>query len=612
MPIWVDTSHYWITHNRGNDASQGWRYNMDQIIQKRIEEWTKPPFDQNTIEEIRKLVDEKNEKELIERFYTILEFGTGGLRGILGAGTNRMNIYTVGMAAQGLANYILKKGRQKDGVVIACDSRRMSRRFLEETASIMAANGIRAYVFDDIAPTPLCSFAIRHLKAVSGVVITASHNPPEYNGFKVYWDDGGQVVPPDDKAIIEEVKRIQSIAEIKKIPFEDGIKTDYIIPIGEDILNEYLKHLEQKALREKKPSSVRIVYSPLHGTGYKIVPRVLSHFGFTDIHVVEQQAIPDGNFPTVEYPNPEEKPAMQMALDLAKKVDADIVIATDPDADRMGVGFKDEKGEYVLINGNQIGTMLEYYLLKRLSDSKRLPQNAHIIKTIVTTDLQDEIAHAFGCNVINVLTGFKWIAMKIKEIESKGENFIFGGEESYGYLPVDFVRDKDAISACYFFSEMADYLKSEGRTLSDFLDEIYTRFHLYIEDLYSLTLKGIEGMTQIRQIMQAFRQNLPTEFAATKVISTYDIQNLVIKDFTSGKTSPIETLPKSDVLQFILEDGSKITMRPSGTEPKIKFYFSVKDKTKKETLEEKKSALLQKISRYKESLMEKVYDVIKK
>ncbi len=579
---------------------------MEPTIQKRIEEWTKPPFDQDTIDEIKKLVSEKNEKELTERFYTTLEFGTGGLRGVLGAGTNRMNIYTVGMAAQGLANYIIQKGRQSDGVVIACDSRRMSRRFLEETASIMAGNGIRAYVFGDIAPTPMCSFAIRQLKAVSGAVITASHNPPEYNGFKVYWDDGGQVVPPQDKEIIEEVKRIQSIVAIKKMPFEEGIKSGLITTIGDDIIAQYISQLEKKALWPKAASNVRIVYSPLHGTGYTIVPRVLAHFGFTDVHLVKGQAVPDGNFPTVEYPNPEEKAAMQMALDLAKNVNADIVLATDPDADRMGVAFKSASGEYALINGNQIGTMLEYYLLKRLSESKSLPKAATVIKTIVTTDLQEEIAHSFGCAVINVLTGFKWIAMKMKELDAKGDTFVFGGEESYGYLPVDFVRDKDAVSACYFFAEMTDYLRSQGRTLSDFLDEIYTVYNLYLEDLHSLTLKGIEGMEQIGRIMESFRKNPPDEFAGVKVRSVHDIKNLTGKDITSGTVTQLEGLPKSDVLQFFLEDGSKITMRPSGTEPKIKFYFSAKEKTEKEKLEETKKQVKEKIERYKEALLEKV------
>jgi phosphoglucomutase len=485
----------------------------------------------------------------------------------------------------------------------------MSRRFLEETASIMAGNGIRAFVFEDIAPTPICSFAIRHLKAVSGAVITASHNPPEYNGFKVYWDDGGQVVPPQDKEIIEEVKRIQSISEIKKIPFEEGKTSGLIITAGDDIIEAYIAELEKKALRPKAASGVRIVYSPLHGTGYKIIPRILAHFGFNDVHVVKEQAIPDGNFPTVEYPNPEEKAAMQMSLDLAQKVNADIVLATDPDADRMGVAFKSSNGEYILINGNQIGTMLEYYLLKRLSESNALPTNAMVIKTIVTTDLQDEIARSFGCEVINVLTGFKWIAMKMKELDAKGQTFIFGGEESYGYLPVDFVRDKDAASACYFFAEMTDYLRTQGRTLSDFLNEIYANYHLYLEDLHSLTLKGIEGMEQISRIMESFRNNPPAEFSGINVLSSYDIKNLTVKELQSGATRAISHLPKSDVLQFLLEDGSKITMRPSGTEPKIKFYFSAKEKAETAVLDEKKTLLKQKIERLKQSLLEKVKTV---
>lgn len=582
---------------------------MDQVIQKRIEEWTNPPFDKDTIDEIKKLASEKNEKELTERFYTTLEFGTGGLRGILGAGTNRMNIYTVGMAAQGLANYIARKNRSSDGVVIACDSRRMSRRFLEETASIMAGNGIRTYVFADIAPTPLCSFAIRELKAVSGVVITASHNPPEYNGFKVYWDDGGQVVPPQDKEIIEEVRQICSITEIKKIAFGEGITSGLIYTIGEDIIAKYVSLLEKKTLRPKAPSNVRIVYSPLHGTGYSIVPRVLLHFGFNDVHLVKEQATPDGNFPTVEYPNPEEKAALQLSLELAKKVNADIVLATDPDADRMGVAFKTHSGEYALINGNQIGTMLEYYLLKRLVESKGLPKGATVIKTIVTTDLQEEIAHFFGCNTINVLTGFKWIAMKMKELDLKGEYFVFGGEESYGYLPIDFVRDKDAVSACYFFAEMTDYLSSQGRTLSDFLDEIYATFHLYLEDLHSLTLKGIEGMEQIGRIMESFRTTPPAEFAGIKVLLVHDIKNLMEKNLASGTITPLEGLPASDVLQFFLEDGSKITMRPSGTEPKIKFYFSSKEKADKGNLEDLKKQVKEKIERYKNAMLEKIKDI---
>lgn len=580
---------------------------MDQIIRKRIEEWTKHPFDTATISEIKALENANNEKELTERFYTTLEFGTGGLRGIMGAGTNRMNVYTVGMAAQGLANYIILKGRAKDGVVIACDSRRMSDRFREEAASIMAGNGIRVYVFDDIAPTPLCSFAIRHLRAVSGIVITASHNPPEYNGFKAYWDDGGQVVPPQDREIIEEVKKIDSIASIKKIAFNEGVRSGLITVIGDDVRKAYIDALSKKALRPAAPSDIKIVYSPLHGTGYKIVPSVLAHFGFTKLFPVKEQSVPDGNFPTVEYPNPEEKPALELSLALARRENADIILATDPDADRMGVGFKDKNGEYLLINGNQIGTMLEYYLLSRLTAEKKMPRDAAVIKTIVTTDLQEEIAKSFGCATENVLTGFKWIALKMREYDEKGGGtFVFGGEESYGYLPVDFVRDKDAVSACYFFAEMADWLRTRGMDLIDFLDEIYVKHHLYLEDLHSLTLKGLDGMEKIGAIMGAFRANPPKEFAGTTVGCVSDIKNLKMKDMKTGADHPIEGLPKSDVLQFFLDDGSKVTMRPSGTEPKIKFYFSVKGKTDKAGIEAGKAALKKKIDELKKALLEKV------
>jgi len=580
---------------------------MDQLILKRIAEWTKPPFDSATIAEIRALEEAKNEKELAERFYTTLEFGTGGLRGVLGAGTNRMNVYTVGMAAQGLANYIIMKGRAQDGVVIACDSRRMSDRFREEAASIMAGNGIRAYVFDDIAPTPLCSFAIRKLGAVSGIVITASHNPPEYNGFKAYWDDGGQVVPPQDREIIGEVKKIESIGAIKKVSFDEGVRAGLIKVVGDDIRSAYIAALEKTALRPPAPSDIKIVYSPLHGTGYKIVPQVLSHFGFTKVFPVKEQSVPDGNFPTVEYPNPEEKPALALSLELARREDADIILATDPDADRMGVGFKDTHGEYLLINGNQIGTMLEYYMLSRLAAEKKLPKDAAVIKTIVTTDLQEEIAKGFGCKTENVLTGFKWIALKMREYDEKGGGtFVFGGEESYGYLPVDFVRDKDAVSACYFFAEMADWLRAKGMGLIDFLNEIYMKHHLYLEDLHSLTLKGLDGMEKISAIMGAFRANPPKEFAGTPVSCVSDIKHLKMKDMKSGKDHAMEGLPKSDVLQFFLDDGSKVTMRPSGTEPKIKFYFSAKAKAGKDDIEVEKAALKNKIDGLKKALLEKV------
>ena len=549
---------------------------MDITIQKRIEQWQKPPFDTNTIQEIKQLIEQKNEKELYERFYTSLEFGTGGLRGIIGAGTNRMNIYTVGMATQGLANYIVQKGNAKKGVVIAYDSRRMSDVFSKEAASILAGNGITVYLFKDIMPTPICSFAIRHFNATAGIVITASHNPPEYNGYKVYWEDGGQVVPPQDKEIINEVSKIQDITQIKKMNFDAAIAHGIVSLIGDEITEIYAKKLSQVRFKSDELSPIHIVYTPLHGTGYRIVPHILKTFGFPNVHIVEKQAIPDGNFPTVKSPNPEESEALTMAIELAQHINADIVLATDPDADRMGVAFKDDNGQYRLINGNQIGSMLLYYILLRLKEQNRLPKNGFVVKTIVTTDLQQEIADHFNVTIENVLTGFKWIAKKMNDYE-KSHVFIFGGEESYGYLPLDFVRDKDAVSSCYFFAEMTHWLHTNNKTLKDFLYEIYAQFGYYNEKLVSLTLRGVEGIQKIESIMKHFRSNPPKQLAGTDVTAILDIKQGTLVDVIKGTTTSVD-LPLSDVLQFTLANGSKVTMRPSGTEPKIKFYFSSRKK----------------------------------
>ena len=580
---------------------------MDSIIKDRIDEWTRPPFDEETRKEIKRLVDAKDHRELEDRFHAMLEFGTGGLRGVIGAGTNRMNVYTVGMATQGLANYILARGKRENGVVIARDSRRMSDTFSREVACILAGNGIRAYFFNDITPTPLCSFAIRDLKAVSGIVITASHNPPEYNGYKVYWEDGGQVVPPVDGEIIDEVRMIHSIDAIKRVDFDEGVRAGLITIIGDDIIQNYLSRLERKALRAVKPSETAIVYTPLHGTGYRIIPAVLRHFGFTNLFPVESQSRPDGNFPTVRSPNPEERDALALALDLARKVDADIILATDPDADRMGVGIRNPYGDYDLINGNQIGTMLEYYLLDRLTQKGALPANAAVVKTIVTTDLQDVIARSYNCAIDNVLTGFKWIAMKMREYEASGErSFVFGGEESYGYLPLDFVRDKDAISSCYYFAEMADWLSGRGSTLYEYLNSIYLKYGLYMEDLLSMTMKGMDGMERIRSIMESFRGKAPAEFGGVSVSRISDYLTLLETGVSDGIVSPIQGIPSSDVLQFFLEDGSKITMRPSGTEPKIKFYFSVNARVGMDELEVAKAALRKRIEAFKTDLASKV------
>lgn len=582
---------------------------MENNIQRRIEEWTQSPFDGNTIREIRDLVEKNDTRELEDRFYRTLEFGTGGLRGVIGAGTNRINIYTVGMATQGLANYIAKTRSTGTGVVIARDSRRFSDVFAYESASILAANGIPVYLFDDITPTPLASFAIRHMKAAAGIVITASHNPPEYNGYKVYWDDGGQITPPHDNLIIAEVSLVDSMLKIKKIPFQDGVTRGFIKIIGDEINNAYIAELEKAALRPRGKSPVTIAYTPIHGTGYKIVPRILNHFGFSDVMVQEEQSRPDGNFPTVQYPNPEEKEAMELVTALARSTGADIILATDPDADRMGVGFKGDGGEYVLINGNQIGTMLEYYILSRSKENNTLPANAAVIKTIVTTELQRKIAEGFNCAIIDVLTGFKWIAAKMKEFDDDGSaTFMFGGEESYGYLPVPFVRDKDAVSSCYFFAEMTDWLKGRNMTLSDFLDEIYCSYGLYLEDLASLTLKGKEGTEKIKNLMENFRKTPPPAFSSIPVESMADIKNLVTKNMKDGTVEPIRGLPGSDVLQFYLSDGSKITMRPSGTEPKIKFYFSVRGEGDRHTLADGKKKVREKLEALKKDLLTMIGD----
>ncbi|TAL39020.1 MAG: phospho-sugar mutase [Spirochaetes bacterium] len=583
---------------------------MDTVLKARIEEWTKPPFDKDTIAEVRALVDKGDERELTDRFHATLEFGTGGLRGIIGAGTNRMNIYTVGIATQGLADYIVARGRASDGVVIARDSRKMSLEFARAAAGILAANGIKVYYFDDITPTPLCSFTIREKRAASGIVITASHNPPEYNGYKVYWDDGGQVVSPQDGEIIAQVNRVESISSIKSIPFDEGVASGKIVVMGEGPVSDYTARLEKRVFRKAAPSGVKIVYTPLHGTGYRIVPRVLAHFGFTAVSLVEEQAKPDGAFPTVKYPNPEERDALELSLALARKIDADLVLATDPDADRMGVGFKGAHGDYVLINGNQIGTMLEYYILTRMKENGSLPKNGAVVKTVVTTDLQDEIARSFGCEADNVLTGFKWIALKMAEYEKSGaRSFVFGGEESYGYLPVDFVRDKDAVSSCYFFAEMADWLSRGGRTLAGMLAEIYSRYGLYLEDLHSLTLKGLDGMDRIKKIMSSFRGNPPVEFAAARVVRIDDLKLLERIDAERGTREHITGLPPSDVLQFFLTDGSKVTMRPSGTEPKIKFYFSVRGGRGLPDPGAAESALRARISALKKDLLARVEKV---
>ena len=579
---------------------------MNETIKHKIQEWSAPPYDEATIDEVKRLVHEKNETELADRFYRRLEFGTGGLRGVIGAGTNRINIYTVGMASQGLANYIITNGNPGAGIVIARDSRRMSDTFAREAAMVFAGNGINVYFFKEITPTPLCSFAIRELGAAAGIVVTASHNPPEYNGYKVYWNDGGQIVPPHDDNIIAEVEKINSPAAIIKADFEQSASKGLIKFIGEEMTDIYISSLENFIFRkEGKKSDLKIVYSPLHGTGYKIIPKALTHFGFTQTQSEPEQSKPDGSFPTVKSPNPEESAALERSIALAEKINADIVLATDPDADRMGAAIKDPNGRFMLITGNQIGVMLEYYILSTLSENGKLPANASVIKTIVTSDIQSEVAGGFSCHVENVLTGFKWIADKMRIYDKDGSHtFVFGGEESYGYLPVPFVRDKDSISSCCFFADMADRLRAKNMSLYDYLDEIYLRFGCYLEGLHSMTLKGMDGLEKMGKIMESFRQNPPRAFDGINVAETRDFLNLNIKH--AGGKKPIEGLPVSDVLQFLLEDKSLLTVRPSGTEPKIKFYISVNKKAEKDNLETVKKELSEKIERLKKSLIETV------
>lgn len=545
---------------------------MDSALQQRIDAWLTPAYDQQTKDEIKKLQAEKPE-ELDDAFYKNLEFGTGGLRGIMGVGTNRINKYTIGMATQGYANY-LKKCFDKISVVVAHDSRNNSREFAEITANVFAANGIKVYLFESLRPTPELSFAIRYFKCQGGVVCTASHNPKEYNGYKAYWDDGGQIVPPHDGNVIKEVEAIKSIEDVKWNGGEENITI-----IGKDIDDEFIAMVQSLSVYPevcKAQHDLKIVYTPIHGTGIKLVPQVLEKFGFDNVHVVEEQATPDGNFPTVGYPNPEEKETMSIGLAKAKELDADILLGTDPDADRVGIGVKDNKGEWILMNGNQTALLAFNYMIEARKTKGTAQKNDMVVKTIVTTDLIDEIARQNDINSYNVLTGFKWIAELIKEKEGK-ENYVIGGEESFGLMIGDQVRDKDAISAVALLCEMAAYEKANGRSLFEKLVDLYTKYGYYKENLISLTKKGKDGTKEIAAMMEDYRKNPPKKINGFDVVRLLDYEEQKSHDLISGTTSPI-ALPKSNVLQFILSDGSKISARPSGTEPKIKFYFSVNGK----------------------------------
>jgi len=540
-------------------------------IRKRAQLWLVSEFNEETRKEVREML-EKDEKKLVDAFYQDLEFGTGGLRGIMGAGTNRMNIYTLGMATQGLSNYIIKQcGNEGIRVAIAHDCRNNSRLFAESAADIFSANGFEVFLFESLRPTPELSFAIRHDKCQSGVVITASHNPPEYNGYKAYWNDGGQVVAPHDEGIIDEVRRIKSVSEIKFNGKKDKIKI-----IGKETDDAFLEEVLKMRLNPEiinKFSDMGIVYTPIHGSGVKLVPPALALFGFKNVISVPEQEKPDGNFPTVKSPNPEEPGALKMAIQKAMDTGAELVMATDPDADRLGIACRNKKGEFILLNGNQTGVLLTYYILKQFKEKKKYKGNEYIIKTIVTTDLIDTIAAHFPVKCYNVLTGFKFFAELIRSLEGK-EKYIGGGEESYGFLPGDYVRDKDAVASCALIAEAATWAKSRGKTLYEMLLDIYVEYGLYKEKLINVVRKGAEGAAEIRSMMVAYRNNPPETINNSKVVKIKDYGSLVSTDCISGKKTKIDLI-KSDVLQFFLEDGSKISVRPSGTEPKIKYYFSV-------------------------------------
>ena len=548
-------------------------------LESRVSSWLdSQTIDQETKKSIKEL-QSKNQEELTEAFYKDLEFGTGGLRGIMGIGSNRMNKYTIGMATQGLANYLNKSFPNEDiKVAIAHDSRNNSRFFAETTAAVFSANGIKVYLFESLRPTPELSYSIRKLKCKSGVVLTASHNPKEYNGYKAYWDDGGQLVPPHDKNVINEVNKISSFDDVK---FEGN--NNLIEIIGEEIDKQYVDVLKGLSLSPEtiaKESDTKIVYSSIHGTGIKLVPRVLEAFGFKNVTVVSEQAEPDGNFPTVVYPNPEEAEAMSLALQKAAEIDADLVMATDPDADRVGIAAKNKNGEFQLLNGNQTGTLLIYYLLRKWQENKKLDGKQFVVKTIVTTDLIKRIADHFKVTSYDTLTGFKYIAELIKELEGKSK-FIAGGEESYGYLVGDSVRDKDAVASCAMIAEMAAWAKSEGLSVFDLMERIYRQFGFFLESLKSITKKGKAGAEEIEKMMVKFRNDPPATLGGSKVVKLIDYQSSTEKDLNTGKEKPID-YPKSNVLQFFTEDESKISIRPSGTEPKIKFYFSVNTKLRKD------------------------------
>ena len=543
-------------------------------------EWLNNPyFDEETKAELRSIADD--EKEIEERFYTELEFGTAGLRGIIGAGVNRMNMYTVRKATQGLANYILKVGGADKGVAIAFDSRRMSPEFADEAARCLAANGIKAYIFESLRPTPELSFAVRELKCIAGINITASHNPPEYNGYKVYWEDGAQITPPHDGGIMDEVKAVTDYATVKTMDKAAAVEAGLYVVIGKEIDDKYIAELKKQVKRpeaiKEMAKELKIVYTPLHGTGNIPARRVLEELGFENVYVVAEQELPDGNFPTVSYPNPEAEEAFELALKLAKEKDADLVLATDPDADRLGVYVKDSKsGEYITLTGNMSGCLLAEYEISQMKELTGLPEDGALIKTIVTTNMADAIAKYYNVKLIEVLTGFKFIGQQILGFENTGVGtYLFGFEESYGCLIGTHARDKDAIVATMALCEAAAYYKTKGKTLWDAMIDMYEKYGYYKDDIKSITLKGKEGLAKIQEILESLRNNTPEMFGEYKVVSARDYKMDAIKDLATGEVKPTG-LPKSNVLYYDLTDDAWLCVRPSGTEPKVKFYYGVK------------------------------------
>lgn len=549
---------------------------MHKEIEAKVALWLNGNFDETTKHEIRNL-QITDPASLEDAFYRNLEFGTGGLRGLMGAGTNRMNKYTVGMATQGFADYLQETFKNNIKFVISHDCRNNSRFFAETTAQVMAANGIEVFLFAEMRPTPMLSFAIRHLNAHGGVMCTASHNPKEYNGYKAYFNDGAQLTPPHDVNVIKKVEAIASIDEVKWTGGEKNIKL-----IGSEIDDLYINMVTQKMINSeiiKRQSDIKILYTSIHGTGITVIPKLLDKIGFKNVHIVDEQRIPDGNFSTVIYPNPEEPEAMKLGLEKAQKIDADILVGTDPDADRIALGVKNENGEWQLLNGNQMICLTTDYVLEQLIKTNKLPKNPMVIKTIVSTPMMNLICKHYGINCYDVLTGFKWIAQVIREKEGK-EKYVIGGEESFGLMWGDECRDKDSLSATALIGEMIAYEKAKGRTLFQRLVSLYEKYGLYQEELVSITIKGMQGQQEIANMMERFRKNPPKTLNQVPVVELKDYELQKSINLVTHKEEKI-ALPKSNVLQFVLENGSLISARPSGTEPKIKFYFSVKSDFKK-------------------------------